>query len=83
MCYQPHTNQTDFWQFLLLQKAKYFFKCVLKLACYIKFRALSTAILWLKITLYQSNCIAVMHYSFIGSLGIESYSTLVHFGNCS
>ena len=77
MFYQPHINQTDFWQFLLPQNAKYFIKFVFNLACHIKFPALSTAILWLKITLYQSNCIAVMQYSFIGTLGIGSYHTLV------
>ena len=45
----------------------------------IKFPAQSTAILWLKITLYQSNCLAAMHLSFIGSLGSQSYHKLACF----
>ena len=46
---------------------------------HIKFPAQSTAVLLLKITLYQSDCLAVMHLSFIGSLGFRSYHTRVHF----
>ena len=29
MCYQPHTNQTDLWQFLLPQNAKCYAFCSL------------------------------------------------------
>ena len=69
MCYQPHTNQTDLWQFLLPQNAKCFLKFVVKLA------SLATGVT-------SSSQLSQLHYMYFGSnhfipIQLLSYYVLV------
>ena len=72
-CYQPHFNQTHLWQLPLPQNVKCFLKFAFKLANWSTEVTSSSQLSQLQYfgskSLYQSNCLAIMHWSFIGFFG--------------